>query len=57
MQKRTFVIQFAFSLPRLTPITTVTIPALLQKAAVPLSIGTPLAFKPWKLCEFPSAIA
>jgi hypothetical protein len=37
---------------RLTPITTVTISALLQKAAVVYPIETPIAFKPWKPCRF-----
>jgi hypothetical protein len=40
-----------------TPITTVTIPDLLQKAAVVCLIETPIAFKPWKRCRFAIVIA
>jgi len=42
---------------RLTPITTVTLSGLLQKAAVVYPIETSIAFKPWKRCRFAIVIA
>ena len=47
----------AFSTTRLTPITTVTIPGLPQKAAVVRLIETPIAFKALKPCRFAIVIA